>query len=263
MEKENKSYLYSDSYFASFVQSTIESAKEVIPHILNFYTPHSVVDAGCGTGAWLSIFEKNGISDILGIDGDYINREKLLISKENFLPADLQRVLTLSRKYDMAISLEAAEHIHPAFAETFISSLCNSSDVIVFSAAIPHQGGVDHVNEQYPEYWINHFAKFRFSPYDILREKIWNNNKINAYYRQNILFFVSDSVKEKFSSITKERKQVLSIVHPDYLEQKQLEINNYRRALKTPFHTAGFFIKKYMKDIFALLHLNQKNKSVK
>jgi SAM-dependent methyltransferase len=253
MRKNNKLTFYTKDFFSSLSENSIKSAEEIIPIIQNYIKPHSVVDVGCGTGAWLSIWEKNGIQDILGIDGEYINAEQLLIQQDKFRIADLEAKVILPKKFDLVMSLEVAEHIKPEHAGAFIQSLCNMSDIVLFSAAIPHQGGTLHYNEQYPDYWIKLFALNDFSPYDCIREKIWNNKKINACYRQNILFFIRNTSMDKFPSITGENKSVLPLIHPEHYESKQKEINTYKQILKTPFHAGWFFLKKYGKFILMSL----------
>ncbi len=246
---------YTKHYFEEFSQSSTISAGETIPAIKELIEPTSVVDIGCGLGAWLSVWQKNGVKIILGVDGDYVDTNQLLISKECFLAADLEEELRLPEKYDLVMSLEVAEHINMESAETFIQSLCNAGNIVLFSAAIPHQEGVQHVNEQYPDYWINLFRKHNFFPYDWLREKIWNNTKINCCYRQNILFFVNDKYKENYPLITKESRKVLPVIHPEHYEYKQRELTAYRNILRTPFRANLYFIKKFAKFLLAKVGL--------
>jgi SAM-dependent methyltransferase len=257
MQKVNKSNFYNKEFFSLLSEISVKSAKEVIPLILKYFTPQSVVDLGCGTGAWLSIWEKYGVKDVLGIDGDYINESQLLIQKESFMNADLEYTIILTKKFDLAMSLEVAEHIKPEHAGDFIHSLCNMSNVVLFSAAIPHQGGILHYNEQYPDYWIKLFSQNDFSPYDCVRDKIWNNKNVNTCYQQNILFFVKNSEQDKYLLITGEKKAVLPLVHPELYELKQRVINDYKQIVKTPFHAGWFFFKKYCKLILKGLGLRK------
>jgi cyclopropane fatty-acyl-phospholipid synthase-like methyltransferase len=238
---------YNKSYYDLVSAGSLISAQEVIPVVMQYIIPRSVIDIGCGVGAWLSVWSKKGVRDISGIDGDYVDVNQLMINKENFSSGDIEKELNIQRQYELVMSLEVAEHLKPEAAPVFIRSLCQLGEVILFSAAIPHQEGVMHINEQYPDYWIKLFAQHGYSPYDCIRDKIWNNVKIDVCYRQNMLFFIKDSAKDKFQSITKENKSVLSLVHPDHYEFKQREINSLKHVLKTPFHTAWFFFKKYCK----------------
>ena len=246
---------YTKKYFEEISLGSSISAMETIPVIKELIVPSSVLDVGCGIGAWLREWQNNGVNNILGVDGDYVDTNQLLISKECFITADLEKELRLPEKYDLVMSLEVAEHLKFESAETFIKALCSAGNIVMFSAAIPYQEGVHHVNEQYPGFWINLFRKHNFSPYDCLREKIWNNDKINYCYRQNILFFVDDKYKENYPLITKEYRKVLPVIHPEHYEYKQRELTAYRKILRTPFHANLYFIKKFVKFLLAKVGL--------
>jgi 2-polyprenyl-3-methyl-5-hydroxy-6-metoxy-1,4-benzoquinol methylase len=141
-----KSKHYTYKYFEELSKGSLQSAKEIIPLILNYISPKSVIDVGCGTGTWLSVWQQHGVNDILGIDGNYIDKTHLMINVDQFLGADLETDIPINRRFDLVMSLEVAEHIRPEFASGFIRTLCSAGDVILFSAAIPNQGGVLHCN---------------------------------------------------------------------------------------------------------------------
>ncbi len=256
-----KSKHYTSEYFEEISKKSLQSAKEIIPLILGYFTPKSIIDIGCGTGAWLSVWQQNGVNDILGIDGNYINKDQLLINSDNFLAAELEEYISIKRYFNLVMSLEVAEHIKPEFASNFIHTLCNSGDIVLFSAAIPNQGGVLHYNEQYPQYWIEKFKEFGFVPYDCIRNKIWENNKIDINYRQNILFFINIEKLDLYPSITKENTIVLPLVHPLHFEHKQYVIKSYQNVLRTPFHAGWYFLKKYLNFILSKLGYGNKNGS--
>ncbi|MEG4043375.1 glycosyltransferase [Microcoleus sp. Pol17_C1] len=197
------------------------SAREIIPLLLELLQPtlpKSVVDVGCGTGSWLAAFHKLGIADCLGIDGDYVDRTLLEIPLNQFKSYDLKQPLQVERKFDLAISLEVAEHLPSTCAEKFVNSLTKLAPVILFSAAIPFQGGVEHVNEQWPQYWAYYFEQNGFAVIDCLRKKIWNNEKVEPWYAQNILIFVKEEYFSKYPRLVNEYQNtdlnLLAIVHP-------------------------------------------------
>ncbi|MEH2107494.1 MAG: methyltransferase domain-containing protein [Nostoc sp.] len=192
-----------------------KAAKEIIPLILSLLNPKSVVDVGCGLGSWLSVFEKYSVKDIVGIDSAYINRNLLYISEEKFILWDLNQPLNLNRKFDLVISLEVAEHLPEEVAESFIKSLVSLGDFILFSAAIPNQGGQDHLNEQWPNYWQNHFRNSGFELYDCIRPHIWQNQNIDYWYQQNIFLAVKNGTAFFAKS---EQSNLLNLVHPKLYE---------------------------------------------
>ncbi len=240
---------YQDNFYGFHSDDSINSAKEVIPVILKYISPASVIDIGCGVGNWLFIWKELGITDFLGVDGSYVRAEGLIIDKSKFLSANLDDAFSIDRKFDLVTTLEVAEHIKPENAEKFIASLCNLGDVIVFSAAIPGQDGTLHYNEQYPDYWIEKFAKHNFKPYDCLRELIWNNDKVSPWYRQNVLFFVNDNVKDDHPSITTNQKKILPLVHPEVYSARVRDAAYSKKILQNPFTAMRYFASNYFKKI--------------
>jgi len=218
------SFTYSPDYYNT------KSANEVIPIILELLNPKSVVDVGCGIGTWLSVFKNKGVHDVLGIDGDHVDRSVLgqHIDAANFIARDLTKQLHVGRKFDLVMSLEVAEHIPEQFADTFIENLVSLGDYILFSAAIPFQGGDRHVNEQWPSYWQDKFTKRGFKVYDCLREKLWSNEKIEWWYKQNIFLAIRDNAE--FEEC--ESRNLLSLVHPEVYESKVKRLEEIRQELE-------------------------------
>lgn len=252
---------YSKRYFDEIQNGSLLSAIEVIPLVNTIVAPNSVIDVGCGTGAWLSIWEKHGVLDILGVDGPYIQKEQLLFDTEQFYSHNLEEPLVLTRKFDLAMCLEVAEHIKESNATGFVDSLCKLSEVVLFSAAIPDQGGRLHYNEQYPQYWIDKFALYDFEPFDTLRPQIWENSKINACYRQNILLFVHNDSATRFENRLLPKQRILPLVHPVHFKHKEDIINSYQRILRTPLHAIWYFIKQYSNRLISIFHNGSKDGS--
>ena len=170
------------------------SAEIIVPYIIELLNPKSVVDVGCGLGQWLYVFKKNGVKKILGIDGDHVPKEKIYVI-ENFFEFDLNNCENYinDEKFDLAMSLEVAEHLAEDKAEVFINMLIRLSDTIIFSAALPGQTGEKHFNEQYPEYWIRLFKKHGYNIYDPFRKRFWSSD-VNWWYSQNMFLFVKNNI---------------------------------------------------------------------
>ena len=214
---------YTDEYYESLREGARRSARAVVPRVLRLVRPRQVIDVGCGQGTWLAVFREHGVEDLWGIDGDYVDRERLEIPRERFVPWDLTRPVHLGRSFDLAISLEVAEHLPADRAETFVHSLAALAPVVLFSAAAPHQGGQDHVNEQWPAYWAELFAVRGYVPIDCLRRPLWDDNRVEWWYAQNVLLFAERGRLESLPLLRQEYERTggtaPALVHPKrYLE---------------------------------------------
>jgi hypothetical protein len=184
--------MYSAAFYSNRHRSTVYAARTVLSFVLADHPNlKSAVDVGCGVGSWLSILGESGITDILGLDGPWVDKALLEIPPEKFRAIDFNKgeVPQIDRRFDLAICLEVAEHILPQKGREFVEYLVSLSDNVLFSAAIPGQGGVGHVNEQWPQFWIAMFQSFNYELRDQIRSRIWNDHDIPVWYRQNVMFF--------------------------------------------------------------------------
>jgi SAM-dependent methyltransferase len=209
---------YERSFYQTLAGNATGSSAVVVPLILEFVTPASIVDVGCGTGGWLAEFRKHGVEDVFGIDGPWVDAALLEIPKERFRVADVGQPIQESRRFDLVVSLETAEHLPPEAAKTFVESLTRLGSVIVFSAAIPFQGGNNHFNEQWPDYWATLFGERGYTFVDCLRPRIWTNASVEWWYAQNTFFVVERSALDRLPALraaaAETRAGQLSVVHP-------------------------------------------------
>jgi SAM-dependent methyltransferase len=230
---------YSATFFSRRLQKASQSAKAIVPWLVQSLKPCSIVDVGCGTGSWLAEFRQHGVLDLLGLDGDWVPRSGLEIPEQNFMAVNLAQPLRLNRHFDLAISLEVAEHLPADCAGQFVQNLCSMGDVVLFSAAIPNQGGVGHLNEQWPGFWIEIFRHLDFSCLDCIRPKYWNDERVAFWYAQNSFLFVRSSRFHKFEQLFEKELHNwagLPLVHPRLLAST-------RSALSNPnsYSVRGFF----------------------
>lgn len=196
---------YDNDFFKYVNSGAIDSANEIYPHVFNDIPIKSVLDVGCGQGAWLSVWKNFGVSDITGIDGSYVDRDNLLIDEKDFITHDLSYEFNLNRRFDIVQSLEVAEHLPEKSARGFVDSLVRHGDLIIFSAAPKGQGGDHHVNEQNYDYWRILFASHGYKPIDYLRPLIAGNKKIEPWYRYNIFIYSSSENLERLPVKFQER----------------------------------------------------------
>jgi SAM-dependent methyltransferase len=187
-----------DQKFYDWVNMTaIRSARALLPIARGQARPRSVLDVGCGQGAWLKVWDEMGVKDLQGVDGDYVRRDALVIPPECFTPTDLGRPWDVGRRFDLVQSLEVAEHLPPASAEDFVRCLCAHGDIVLFSAAQPGQGGERHINERPPSYWAHLFANRGFEAYDCLRPLIAKMTMIDPWYRYNTVLYANEAGAER------------------------------------------------------------------
>lgn len=204
-----------------------KAAEQVLPIVFDKFKPNSILDVGCGIGTWLKVAKDLGVNNILGIDGSYINKQLLKIKDSEFKEFDLNLPFNLNQQFDLIICLEVAEHVSQEYASNLIKSLCDHGNIILFSAAIPGQGGQNHCNEQWPDYWQEKFQSEGFGSYDVLRNDIWLNEKIDWWYRQNLILCIN----ETHPLAAQYKKGVLPLVHPELLVRKIQQLENENKNL--------------------------------
>ena len=214
---------YDVSYFEPFRKGTRDSAMVVVPLVRDLLQPSTVVDVGCGLGTWLKVFEEQGVREVCGIDGAYVDPDALEIGAERFIAADLRTGLDdVDQRFDLAVSLEVAEHLPEQSAAGFVRGLTGLAPAVLFFAAIPNQGGRGHINEQWPEYWAAQFQPHDYVAVDCLRPMIWDNPRVQIWYAQNLLLFVERPLLERYPELKRWyecfRIRQLSIVHPRMFE---------------------------------------------
>lgn len=196
-----------------------QSADQMVPLLMGLLHPSSVVDVGCALGTWLKVFERHGVVDYVAVDGDWVNRRLLEIEASRFVAADLRKPLDLQRRFELVLCLEVAEHLPATSAGILVESLTRLGDLVLFSAAVPSQGGVCHVNEQWPAYWAKYFRTHGYVAADVLRPRIWTNSRIAVWYRQNALLFIRESALSSHPLLEAAVKygppEPLGLLHPE------------------------------------------------
>lgn len=246
---------YDKGFYDVQMDWSLQSAQIVIPFILEKLKSvniRSCVDFGCGVGAWLfAVRDHIKAVDVLGLDFGEPAKEQLKINPGEYRKTDLSEPVILDKKYDLCISLEVAEHIDPAKADVFIDNLTKASDIILFSAALPGQGGTGHVNEQRLSYWVEKFAQRGFELYDIIRPHFWYNEVVKAHYRQNMVMLCKRG-GEGYVEPVKIDNFPIDIAHPEILASEgnttfKLSVlrylqRNHNRTYKLLWKIKHFFI---------------------
>lgn len=221
----------------------LKSPRIIVPEIMRLLSPESVVDIGCGTGTFLNVFKSLGVTDVLGIDGAWANKDLLYenINPGEFLECDLESKIVLNKQYDLVLSLEVAEHVSYKSADLFVESLVNAGKMIVFSAAIPYQGGQNHINQQWLTYWEEKFAKHNYVIHDILRPIFWDNPDVFPWYKQNMVLLAPKALKLRFAE---QSVPMRNIVHYDMFlaEAKRPLLSGIKQRIIPSIGYGDFYI---------------------
>jgi hypothetical protein len=178
---------YDDRFYGAIKDTTIRSAETIVPIVLTHLSNidwhvDSVVDVGGGQGWWAKAFHDFGVRQVLCMDGAYVRDPVVPFQRQ-----DLETPIYRGEHFGLAVCLEVGEHLSPRRAGPFIMELTSFAPVVLFSAAIPEQGGNNHVNEQPPAYWSSLFNENGFVVSGYLRDLIWDDTSVASWYRQNLL----------------------------------------------------------------------------
>ena len=110
---------YTEEFFEYIERGSTASARQFSAFLTPLLGVSSVLDVGCGRGAWLREWQNAGVKVAQGVDGPYVRQQSLLIPVEDFTAVDLSRRFDLGRRYDLVSSLEVAEHLPRACSEYF------------------------------------------------------------------------------------------------------------------------------------------------
>lgn len=220
--------IYSDDFYRTIDVQGQTSARVIVPWIMKWQTVQSVLDVGCGQGAWLSVFQESGVSTIRGIDGPWVDLKQLMIPPDCFTSVRLDTMTAESidpGRFDLSVCLEVGEHIPREQSSTLVRILTRAAPVVLFSAAIPGQQGTYHINEQWPEFWQELFAEHGYTRLDPLRPRVWRDERVAWYYQQNIFVFVCQETLNASSVWQEEdrlaRSSPLTLMHPKVLRPQR------------------------------------------
>ncbi len=220
--------LYPEDFYAERRQHTAYAAARILDALPSGLNRNRIADIGCGTGTFLASALERGSSYALGMEGDWVRADMLDNPGIIFAPADLERRFS-APAVDLVLSLEVAEHLSPDRAAGFVSDLAAMAPAVLFSAAIPGQGGVGHVNEQWQSYWAGLFAAQGYSAHDVIRPKLWTDEAIPAWYRQNLVLYLKPHIAEQLA-LTPTDPRLLDTVHPAFWARANRELK-YANAL--------------------------------
>ena len=127
---------YNLEFYVDMEVTSVSSAIEIVPMLVNQYNPTSVVDIGCGTGAFAYEFFKLGIDDVIGYEGTWMRDKDTLLQKDKYVYSDLTKKIDVTRNFDLCLCLEVAEHLDFFAAQTLLDE--NQGKQIKHNFTIKH-----------------------------------------------------------------------------------------------------------------------------
>lgn len=179
---------YDTAFYEENVAVATAAAEVVLPIVLERTEARTVVDVGCGRGAWLAVANRFGC-DVHGFD--FYDGPDSLLDPDEFTHRDLV-AHPVDAHCDLALCLEVGEHLPQSCAADLVKGLCHA-DYVLWSAAIPGQVGLGHITERWPSWWTPHFATRGYVGTDWLRDLLWDDARIAPFYRQNLILFSTPS----------------------------------------------------------------------
>jgi SAM-dependent methyltransferase len=252
--------IYNENFYKSVEVRAIETADRVIKILFESLPAiESVKDIGCGSGIWIKKFhEAKKLKRAIGFDlaEALIPNKKVLRSEIEFFPVDFENVEeNIFPKTDLSIFLEVAEHLSEGTAKKIIKFICKTSDLVIFSAAIPGQGGYNHMNEHSMQYWVQLLEANKFIVFDLFRSELNKFKRLPFYYRNNIILAVSEEYYIK--NLNK-----INLIEK-YRIGGKTEIKDYRSAIQVlQYKVMSFFSYQFINLIVRLkdyLFLMKKN----
>lgn len=193
-------WIYGADYYQTIVEGpAARSAGRIADSIVDEFRISQVIDVGCGTGALLEALRDRGCV-VFGLEYADAALKFCRDRRLNVMKFDLERdAFDDDRTFDVAVSMEVAEHLPATVADRYVDLLTRVARVVVFTAATLGQGGDDHVNEQPPSYWIAKFQQRGFGHAEELSQR-WRETwkaagDVQSWYHQNLMVFRS-SVRE-------------------------------------------------------------------
>lgn len=238
MNEQGNAELYDIESRLALRSGAADSARVVLSWMKEVLNPRSVVDVGCGNGAWLSLWREWDVDTVYGVDGGYVKPDSLMIPPECFQSADLRKPLALEQRFELAMCLEVAEHLPEDAASTLVDSLVQLSDVVLFSAAVPGQGGDGHLNEQWPSWWAVHFQSRGYVALESVRRIFWNRHEVRDWYRQNMMLCIRQTALKNIPAlkpwVESNRREMLDVFSPDMWMRLRRDAHSWADAADFP-----------------------------
>lgn len=212
--------MYDFNWHKKHAEGTAYSGQVILNLLRDIAPIKSMLDVGCGDGLWMRAAAEAGMGDAMGIDGPWTEQDQLVVDPAKIVTCNLEEPVTLGRHFDLVICLEVAEHLPASAARTLLSTLIHHGDMVLFGAAVPRQGGFRHINERWQSEWVAEMSGFGYQVFDVVRASIWDDPRVQFWYKQNALLYVNRSNTTLMSAVSAfmeradTRPMPIDVIHP-------------------------------------------------
>jgi hypothetical protein len=245
---------YPSEWHAKFGKMTQDSADIILSRLRRLREFDSCVEVGCGQAHWSNAALKLGCTRVRAIDGPWNDPDALIIDRSLYESQPIDSAFAIDGQFDLALCLEVAEHVDSKYCMDLVKQLTQASKMILFGAAIPHQGGFGHINEQWQSWWAEKFLNASFVAFDIVRPAVWKDDRVHYWYKQNAILYVHKDIAGEldihqagFSQNWSNGELVADLVHPEkylsFAEHDQVSLGKLARKL--PGHIWGRIRSKF------------------
>jgi len=208
--------VYDSTFFTAIRPGVQRSAKVVVSHLVDWWyrvdDSMSVLDVGCGEGHWAEEFADRTGCRVLGVDSG--QGAGSVLGPNEYCELDLAATLAagepLPGGFDLAVCLEVAEHLPPELSDVLVRELCRAAPVVLFSAAVPGQPGLEHVNCQWQTVWAERFEEAGFYVSQGIAWDLWEDSRVEWWYCQDMFLAWQPGV------LPHDRTKVHAVIHPEH-----------------------------------------------
>jgi hypothetical protein len=149
--------MYTTAFHKAIENDEIPQAGRLGVYIKRYIAPNCFYDFGCSTGIYLKEVQINQPT-IHSIGFEFSEDAVKNAVCPNVVQKDLTVPLELTYVPNtLGLCLEVLEHIDDAHWKPVLENITNLCDRVIFSAAVPGQGGTGHINCRPKIDWIKRF----------------------------------------------------------------------------------------------------------
>lgn len=239
---------YESSFYRAVADRAEAAAELVVEIIRRYFSVRTLSDVGCGSGTWIRPFLNQGALHVEAFDlpaaWDSAKNSLRDDPRVRFTAVDFESGAPALEKSDLVLCLEVLEHLSSDSAMRVLDALTANSDLIVFSAAQPGQGGTHHINERPLTYWLQRFEAAGFAAFDIFRPELIRRTDVPRYYSLN-LFALARIGTTSHEALTAHISPLNPVNPPDFRTLAERVRFSFVRLLPSSFVTALSSLVRY------------------